>query len=777
MSAAASRRAWLLPLAVFLLALAPRWAYVHQSARDIGLDSDRLTQLDTHVFAEWARTIAAGDLLCLEQPHAYHLWTQDVAPESKWLEWYGGSRTFHQSPLYAYFVAAAYRLAGPGQVPLGYVQGVLGALACALTALLARRLVSPLAGWVAGLSLAFMGQYYFYDAFTLRDGPLALLTVVLAMALESAVRRGRGRDWLAAGAALGLFTLAKETGLPLLGLTLLALGWAWRRQPARLARAAALLLLGWGLLTAPAFVRNRLVEAPTFRLSTRGPEVLVVGNARGQDGIGWDVPAATMRRILMDANFGLARTAALVLATHRAEPWGFVELQARKLGALLDGYEVPNNADFHLHAAHLSTLRLGFVGWGELSALALLGLLLGLPRRRELAVPYLLFLALSASVVALYILGRFRVHLVPLLALFAALAVDWIVRAVRDRRHAALALAAAPLLLFWSGTRADGPDNLYYRGAAERGKNTSMMMLLLKSGDADRARVFYGRLRDSLGVDAERLAGLPYVPEDGTLEARLLAFDEAFGHFDAAGALAAGDPRRELELGLGFTAMARAGERYERTELSDLARAHVRAALAADPALPGAHRALATLHAQAGQVGQAFAELRAELEAHPDDARAQRDAGFIRLVHFGDDLGALRHFREALALGLDDDARLLACAARIEVNTTHAEATLRVRGASERVLDPALGLRHARRALELMPEDPVVMEASADALYANGFYDEAVDLLTRLADRLPWRRAELEHRWTGFLKVKERKLAEAAAAAGTPAPQGGSEPP
>ena len=45
MSRGPARRAWLLPLAVFLAALVPRWAYVHQSARDIGLDSDRLTQL------------------------------------------------------------------------------------------------------------------------------------------------------------------------------------------------------------------------------------------------------------------------------------------------------------------------------------------------------------------------------------------------------------------------------------------------------------------------------------------------------------------------------------------------------------------------------------------------------------------------------------------------------------------------------------------------------------------------------------------------------------
>src|SRR5262249_53395683 len=160
----------------------------------------------------------------------------------------------------------------------------------------------------------------------LRDGPLALLTVALALVLDTAVKRGRVRDWLLAGVMLGLFTLAKETGMPLLALVLLALAWFWRRQPRRALRAGGLLLLGCAVVTAPACVRNRIVVAPTFRLSTRGPEVVVVGNAQGQDGVGWDVPTDTMRRILMEANFGLLRTVLLTLATHRADPFGFVAL-------------------------------------------------------------------------------------------------------------------------------------------------------------------------------------------------------------------------------------------------------------------------------------------------------------------------------------------------------------------------------------------------------------------------------------------------------------------
>ncbi len=766
---------WFAPLVVFALALALRVAYVHQSGRELGLDLDRLTQLDTYVFAEWAQVIAEGDLLCWKQPHAYHLWTEDVAPESKWLEWYGGERTYHQAPLYPYVVAAVAWALQPGQETLGYVQSVLGALTCALTLVLARRLVSPLAGWVAGLSLAFMAQFYFYDAFTLRDGPLALLTVVLALALEGAVRRGRARDWLLAGAALGLFTLAKETGMPLLALALLALAWAWRREPARLLRAAVLLLAGWGAVTAPAFARNAYVGAPTFKLSTRGPEVLVVGNASGQDGIGWDVPADTMREILMDANFSLARTAQLVLLSHRADPWGFVRLQWDKTAAFFNGYEVPNNADFYLHRALLPTLRVGAVSWGLLSSLALLGMLLGLARRRELAVPYLLFLALAASVIALYILGRFRVHVVPLLALFAALAVDWVVRAVRARRQAALLLAALPLALFGSWTRPQGPAGIFYEGEAEKGKNTRMLMLLHKAGNSARAQVFHERLKASLGPEAPQTANLRYVPDERTTEGMLVAMDEALARFRAAEAWSDDRAEHHLERGRGFAALVVVADRYERTELSNLAREQFELALAADPQIAGARRGLAQLHARAGHHGQALAALRDELELHPDDAQAHRDAGFLRLHAFKDELGALKDFRSASWLGLNDDARLLAWMASLEVNSQYASLPpLRLGGTEQPLHDPVLGLRHARAALALLPDDPVVMERSAVALYANGLFDEAVALLARVAELLPWRKAELDHRAAQYLIVKAK---QAAAAGGTPPPAGGSESP
>lgn len=749
------RSRWFAPCVVFVVALVLRAAYIDQNARRIGLDSDRLTQLDTYVFSQWARVIADGDILCWKQPHAYHLWTEDIAPESKWLEWYGGERTYHQAPLYAYFVAAVYWGLDRSQLMLGFAQAVLGALTCALTLVLARRLVSPLAGWAAGLLLALMGQFYFYDAFTLRDSPLALLTVALALVLDTAVKRGLARDWAVAGAMLGLFALAKETGLPILLLTLAVLGWLWRREPRRLVRAGGLLLLGFALVTAPAFARNRIVGAPTFKLSTRGPEVVVVGNAQGQDGVGWDVPSATMRRILMDSNFSLAGTAALTAATHRSDPWGLVALQWNKLTAFFNGYEEPNNANFYLHRANLPTLKLGFVGFGAVSALALLGLLLGLPRRRTLGVVYLLFLVLVASVVALYVLGRFRVHVLPLMALFAGVTVDWFWRALRSRRGVALVLAGLPLAaLFW-WTAPKGPANLFYED--DKAKNTSMMMLLLKSGNFDRANDFYDQLLVAIGRSGPP-PKLSFIPDPNTIEAKLGAIDDAFDHFREATRWADERPEHHLAVGFGFTSLLGLAERYERTEITLLAREQFELALRADPTIPGAHRGLASVFGLNNQPGLAYAQLKHELEAHPEDAQAWHDIGMLQLGFNDMKIRALQAFREALALGREDDARMLATMAKLEVEPDFKEAPkLRVHGELQSAYDPELALRHARRALELLPDDTVVLENAAIVVYANGQLDESVALLRRLAKAVPARAAELNARAELYIQAQRNQ--------------------
>jgi 4-amino-4-deoxy-L-arabinose transferase-like glycosyltransferase len=740
-------------LIVFLLALTIRVAYVIEDAEVLGLDVSRLDQTDNHVFAEWARTIADGDLLCLNQPHAYHHWTAEIAPEGRWIEWYGGELTFHQAPLYPYMIAAVYALAGDEHVYVGLFQALLGALTCWLTLLIGQRVVSRRAGFIAGLLLALCGPYYFYDAFILRDGPMAFFVALSTLALVHAIERDRVLHWFLAGASLGLFTLAKETGLPLLLCTLAGLA-IWRRtQPRRLLLMSAALLLGWLLLTAPAFARNIHVGTSPFRLSTRGPEVFVTGNAQGQSGVGWNPPSDTMRRILLDSNFSLPRAMAYTLATHRADPWGYVELLWNKTEAFFNSHEVPNNVDFYLHRSHLRTLRLGFVSLAFLAPAALLGLLLGFPRRRQLAAPYLMLGAVSVSVIALYILARFRLQALPLMAIFAGLTVDWFATALEQRRPLRLGMAALALALLTSWTWSD--SNPF----GEKNKYTGIMLKLAKIGDFEKAEKYRDMLIAVIDVDEEEI--------DPLLAERLAQLYDAFEHFEQALSLPPDSGAHHMFLARGYSVLIDVTKRGDLKDFVTLATRHFNRARSLDPDIVGALHGLGkvafklenhpSIPNRSPDLGPALARFRAELELHPDHGISHRDAGLI-FHAWKRWREAMQHLLAAVRFG-SEDASVLASIARMSIDPSarHQDAVLDG-DTPIPMFDEERAFEYAQEALALDDDNPNVLYLVADVMLQLRHWDAAVEHLDKLIGLQPWRRNELSTRISAFRQDQRNKL-------------------
>ena len=735
-------------LVVFLVALVLRLAYVHQQHDVLGLDVSQLTQTDNYVFAQWARTIAEGDVLCRHQPHAYHHWTRLVAPEDRWLEWYGGELTFHQAPLYPYFVGLVYAVTGFDNLFVGYAQALIGALTCLLTFVLASRLLSIRAGLLAGGMLAFMGSYYFYDAFILRDGPMAFVVILSTLALDVAVERGRARDWLLAGASLGLFTLAKETGLPLLALTLLAVGVTLRRQPRRAAGIAALLLAGWLVVSAPAYARNAIVGAPTFKLSTRGPEVFITGNAQGQSGVGWSPPIDLLRELLMESNFSLPRAMALTLATHRAQPTGFLDVVWNKTEAYLNSYEVPNNVNFYLHRSHLSTVKAGFVSMAFVSPAMLVGLLLGIQRRRRLAVLYLMLGSVSASVILLYILARFRLQALPLMTIFAALTLEWMLDAWKARRSATLCTVLALLLAFgtWSWS-----DNDPYR---DDNKNTSVMLQLAKTGNFRKSLEFRDKL---IAVLARDRPG-----QDPNTAEKLLLIQEAFDLFEQGTSEPEGSATRHHALADGYARLIPITKRADLREFSELARQHYLRALELDDARVGVRHGMGMLEASVENhfenssehknFGVAYRWFAREVERTPDHGPSLRDLGRLHLL-WEQYPRALEFLLEAEAVGTADPESLAAIA-RISIDAgMQAAPELEVAGRRVAPYDPERAETYARRALAEAPDQPNVMSYASDVFYLRGEYEDAIKLLEGLRVLQPWREGELAARIEIFRDV------------------------
>jgi tetratricopeptide (TPR) repeat protein len=248
------------------------------------------------------------------------------------------------------------------------------------------------------------------------------------------------------GLALGALALTRENALLLVPAVL---GWTWLHwRPLGVARLrlGAVLLVGLAVVLLPVAVRNRLVGGE-FHLTTAqsGPN-FYIGNNPQADGtymsLRFGRGSPEYERLdateLAEEAIGRALSPGEVssfwteraLAYIRAQPLDWAALLWRKFRLLWNVTEVVDTESQETHADWSRLLRiLGPVAhFGVLAPLALIGMWITWGERRRLGLLYAMLGAYALSVLAFYVVGRYRLPLAPFLMVFASAAV------VRGRR-------------------------------------------------------------------------------------------------------------------------------------------------------------------------------------------------------------------------------------------------------------------------------------------------------------------------------------------------------
>ncbi len=419
--------------AVVVVALLVRGAYLLEM-RDSALFD--VLMGDTYTYDRWAQQIAGGD-------------------------WYG-NEVFYQAPLYPYFLAVNYKLLGYHVPAVRIVQALIGAASCLLLAMAGTRLLSRKVGVIAGLILAIYGPSLFFDGLIQKPVLAIFFTTLLLFLLAQCMVRMRWW-WLAAtGAVLGLFALTRENALVLVPIVAawLVVHYRDRAWKQRLTWLGAL-VLGLAVVLAPVGLRNMDIGG-TFLITTAqmGPN-FYIGNspeatgryralrlARGdprlerqdatdlaEQALGRKLTAAEVSQYWMDRSLDYLL----------AQPGHWLRLMGKKCAMVINAREV---IDFEaIEAAMDESVVLKVLGsvahFGVLGPLALVGFCVTWSRRRELWLLYAIVLGVAGSTAAFYILARYRMPIVPVLALFAAAAIAH----VTDHRTARRWMLAAPLVI------------------------------------------------------------------------------------------------------------------------------------------------------------------------------------------------------------------------------------------------------------------------------------------------------------------------------------------
>ncbi len=373
-----------------------------------------------------------------------------------------------QSPGYPVFMAAILGATGQSLFLLRCVQTVVGSANCVLIYLLARKLSrgNPLLGPLAGLAAAGYGVLVFFDGDLLAVSLVVFLVDLTLWLLLRAGESGQARwAWLA-GASFGLAAFGRTNLLLFVPFgAWYAAGrfspawktWAWR--PA-LGFAA-----GVCLMILPVTLHNRLAARDLVLVSSNAGINLFIGNNPAADGI-FRIPPGTG---LANGDLAEAQVRAAERAAGRSlkpsevsdywadRAWRFVrmhpgaalKLYAHKLRLLFNYQEIPNHLSFDYIANYYAPiLKVLFVGYGWILPLALVGILWR--SRRGLADPEKLLLAFAGiyvvSLLPFFITDRYRLPLVPVLIVFAAIGIAALYDLLRARAWAEFGVAAALLL-------------------------------------------------------------------------------------------------------------------------------------------------------------------------------------------------------------------------------------------------------------------------------------------------------------------------------------------
>lgn len=580
-----------LAVAVALFAFALRFVYLLQARACPMFDG---VVVDGDSYWRWADTLVAGD----------------------WI----GTKIFYQAPLYPYFLGVTRLVVGDELWNVRIVQIALGAMACGFFAVAGRRFLGRGAGIATGVLAAAYPPAIFFDGCIQKAGIGFLWMALLLMALALVREKPTLARWMGVGAALGALMLTREETV-LLAPAIAAWGLfglgaaAWSRRGLQLAAFA----FGLALMLAPVALRNRAVGGEFVLTTSQAGPNFYIGNNPHTDGTylplrggrqnpeyerqdAFELAAAEAGRELSPSEvsrFWIAKSFAWI----GDEPGAWLALLVRKALLLVNAYEVPDADDIYFYERYASVLRIPFtfLHMGTLFPLAVLGLALTWPRRRELRVLHAVLAVLAAGVVVFYVFARYRYPFVSVLFVFAGAGLVELATRVRAGNWRSLAV---PLVLAALAAVAANAWRPYARDKSLTTALANSSVVQAQRGDHERAIEFALEAIERNPISSEYWGnlGLSYL----ALERYELAVDAFRRSLD----LGSSDPARaHLRLGL---ALARTGKFAEGLR-------HLDACLAARPkdreALAYRARALVEL----GRPVESIATLRRMLELVPDD--------------------------------------------------------------------------------------------------------------------------------------------------------------
>jgi len=413
-----NRRSFRIASIVFLLAVTVRFIYLYEISANPSFKSPIV---DSEIYDITARQFAEGKGF--------------------------GNNFFFQAFFYQFFLSLVYFFSGSSIIIAKVIQVLLGGLTCVLTYYLGAKIFDRRIGVMAGLITAFYGPLFFYEPELLGAGWATFWAVTVVLLFLKTREKDSCWYWFLLGLCGSLSIITHSVFLPFFLAGCIWLKFQVRRGVSPATRFGAL-FAGILLIVVPVgLVTLRAVNKFTV-LPCSGGINLYVGNnpdycrtVTVRPGEEWDELAA------LPARYGMDKTVwqqdkffkQRVIEYVKNQPLDFAKGLGRKTMEFLSSRELPRELSVYMFAKWSRLLRLlawkvdGFgFPFGLVFPLAVLGVIFNW---RRIPVPLVLFMVFyPLSIILVFVSSRYRVPMVPLLAVLAAAGLAAVVQAARLRR-------------------------------------------------------------------------------------------------------------------------------------------------------------------------------------------------------------------------------------------------------------------------------------------------------------------------------------------------------
>ncbi|MBD3367355.1 MAG: tetratricopeptide repeat protein [Candidatus Eisenbacteria bacterium] len=635
----------------------------------------------------------------------------------------GVEGAYFMSPLYSWFLAGLYRLFGRDLLIVRLVQSVVGAGSAVLTYRLADRIFDRRVALLSGFIAASYGAFIFYDGSVLMTPLLVFLSLLaLYLLVEGAVRR-HPLLILFSGAAIGLAAIGRASALvftPVAALWLLFSPPRQEETEGRVVRPlrrplhlALLLIAGVAIVVAPVTIRNVVASGDPVLITSNGGLNFYIGNSEIATGgyekpAGLDIVSDPDGELIAEADAGRDLSPSEVSSYWYARarryiaenPGAWASLLTRKLAFVMSSYELPQLENYYFQRRYSQLLSTPLPGFAVVAPLGLVGLVLAWKRRRARILLYF-FAVYILTIVAFFVVSRYRLPAVPALIIGAAYAVVYFVERARELRWrsmvvpvlAVLALAVVVNANLYGIDRNRGFAQSHYRlgiiygeqGETERAireyeqaisidpayakSYLNLGALLAEQGENEQAADVFRRAIRLDPEYADARINLAIILE------RRGMYDEALAQIDTVLTHDPGSARALKERGI---ALYRTGRRDEARETFERA-------LAADATGregPEIRFYLGVLQGRGGELSPQAVELMQEAEAlvqvgRIQDALARLEEAAEAAPNSGEPLRRMASIKHGMGL-VEEATQLVERALRVDPATPHAHFLLGV---------------------------------------------------------------------------------------------------